>query len=119
VVSPGRPSERFRAILPRRFNMSSRIGKQRRAERLDMLRRYREAGQPSPFTMEEVARWALASGFYPDAAAITVKQLARELASAARSETLTDPTTGLTVRSYHSVRGTLSQFRGQKKGGQQ
>ncbi len=68
-----------------------------------IVRQYREAGQPWPATTRRIAEWAYRQGKWKPQANTLIKRLAEDFARALREEYFVDPQ-GRTVRAKHAAR---------------
>ncbi len=69
----------------------------------NVVRKYREDGQPWPASAREIAVWAVPRKLWQPQRGALVSQCARQLSRALRDEYMTDPQ-GRRVRTKHSAR---------------
>ena len=69
----------------------------------EVVRSYRDAGQPWPTASVNVSAWAVDSGLLRPRPADVIKQFASEISRAMREEYITDPQ-GREVRAKHVAR---------------
>jgi hypothetical protein len=70
---------------------------------LEIVARYRKAGNEWPATKRQIARWAMQSNLWQPQASAILDQFARELGRAMREEFFIDPQ-GRSVRAKHVAR---------------
>jgi len=81
------------------------------AKMQQIVRRYRDEGQPWPATALEIARWAIRNGLWVASQAAIARQCADDVARALREEYTTDPQ-GRRVRVKHAARTTRNGEQG-------
>lgn len=69
----------------------------------NIVRAYREAGEPWPASARQIAAWAISEGRWQPHASAVLNQCADQLARAMREELIIDPQ-GRTVRAKHAAR---------------
>lgn len=87
--------------------MITRLRISRKEQHQQIVKAYRDAGQPWPADMGSVALWAYRQGLVRQRPVDIVQSLARELSKAMRDDMFTDPQ-GRRVRKNHAYREPLA-----------